>query len=94
MIITDYNLHSQQELFDVIRRTHLAGNCEILPFQDAKLSIQTISYKDVLPTQTFVLNDQIANIHNIFTQLLRKGINIFNITGFLSYKTVRLDSVR
>ena len=92
MIITDYKLHSQQELFDIIRRTHLAGDETILPFHDAKISIQTVSYRDLVPTQTFVLNDQLANIYNIHTQMLRKGIDIFKLRGFLSYQIDRLNS--
>lgn len=86
MIITNYKLHPKQELFDIMRRTYLAGDHNILPFKDAKISIQKLSYRDVIPTQTFVLNDQIANIHNIYTQMKRNGINIFDLDGFLSYR--------
>lgn len=86
MIITNYKLHSHQELFDIIRRTHLAGDNNIMPFQDAGVSIQKLSYHDVIPTQTFVLNTQLAKIHNIYTQMMRNGINIFDLAGFLSYQ--------
>lgn len=86
MIITNYKLHTKQELFDIMRRTYLSGNHNILPFKDARISLQKISYRDVIPTQTFVLNDQIANIHNIYIQMLRNGINIFDLDGFLSYQ--------
>lgn len=92
MIITNYNLHSQQELFDIIHKTYLAGDHNILPFKDAKLSIQQISYRDVLPTQTFVLNDQLNNIHSIYTQLMRQGIDIFNLHGFLSYQITNVEN--
>lgn len=92
MIITDYKLHSEQELFDIMRRTCLAGDKNILPFKDSKISIETVSYRDVVPTQTFVLNQQLARIHSIRTQLMRTGIDIFNLRGFLSYKTEPLDS--
>lgn len=57
-----------------------------MPYKDAKVSIQKLSYRDVIPTQTFVLNDQLTNIHNIYTQMMRNGINIFNLDGFLSYQ--------
>lgn len=86
MIITNYKLHTKQELFDIVRRTYLAGDHNIRPFQNARISIQNLSYRDVILTQTFVLNDQIANIHNIYTQMKRNGINIFDMAGFLSYQ--------
>ena len=93
MIITDYHIHSQQELFDIIRTTHLAGDKKLFPFHNSKISIQTMSWHDVVPTQTFVLNDQLRTIHKIHTQMLDKNINVFNMDGFLSYRTDAPDSI-
>lgn len=92
MIITDYQLHNEQELLDIMRRTCLAGDNNILPFKDSKITLQTVSYADVIPTQTFVLTQQLARIHNIRTQMMQAGIDIFGLRGFLSYKTLHLDS--
>ena len=92
MIITDYAIHSQQELFNIIRNTYLAGDNNVFPFKNARISIENVSYRDLIPTQTFVLNEQLANIHNIHRQMQQKGIDIFKMDGFLSYKTDRLDS--
>lgn len=92
MIITDYTVHSRTELFDVIRKTSLLGDSSIRPFKESKLSIQNLSYRDLVPTQTFVLRDQLANIHDIYCQMLRHGVNVFLQDGFLSYKIDRLDS--
>lgn len=92
MIITDYHIHSKQELFNIIRNTHLAGNKNLFPFHNSKISIQTMSWRDTVPTQTFVLNDQLSNIHKIHTQMLDKNIDIFKMDGFLSYQTDMLDS--
>lgn len=87
MIITKYNLHTREELFDIIRRTTLQGAPEKRPFQDSRISIQTVSYHDVIPTQTFVLREQLDKIDEINRQMLRHGINLFQLDGFLSYQT-------
>ena len=92
MIITDYHLHPQNELFDIIRHTYLAGDKNILPFQNTNISVQNVSYRDLVPTQSFVLNKQLANIRLIRDQMLHHNIDILKLDGFLSYQTSNLDT--
>lgn len=86
MIITDYTIHSQDELFDIIRHTTLLGDHNIYPFENSKLSIKTISHHDVLPTQAFVLQEQLTKIDDIHTNMQKHNIDVLKMNGFLSYK--------
>lgn len=83
--ITDWQLHSQDELFDIIRRTHLAGDPNIHPFEQSELSIQTVSFCVLFPTQAFVFQEQINMIDEIHNQMLKHGIDTTKMRGFLSY---------
>ena len=90
MNIVNYKLHSRKELFDVIRKTSLLGDSSILPFADADISLQKVSYRDLVPTQSFVLKSQLKKIQEIYKAFLQRGINIFDHHGFLSY-TLQAD---
>ena len=87
MIIRNYTLHPENELISIIRQTHLAGNKNVKPFQESTISIQKVSYLDLVPTQTFVLNEQLETIFDIRQQMHANGIDIFKMRGFLSYCT-------
>lgn len=92
MIITNYKLHSQNELFDIIRRTHLAGASSIHPFKESKLTIQKVSYRDLIPTQAFVLREQLDMIDSIHNQMMAHNINVFRMNGFLTYNANDMES--
>lgn len=86
MFIKDYKLHSQQELIDVIRNTYLLGDSEVFPFSSSKIYLQNVTYKDVVPTQTFVLTQQIEKIKMLYKAFLANDIDITKNNGFISFK--------
>lgn len=85
MIITDYKIHPKTELINVIRNTYLAGDHNIHPFADSKINIESVSAADLIPTQAFVLNEQLQTIDAIRRQMMTHGVDIFHQDGFLSY---------
>ncbi|MBR5904117.1 MAG: hypothetical protein IKZ49_01125 [Alphaproteobacteria bacterium] len=87
MIIQHYELHSNQELLNIIKNTHLAGDANIKPFIQSDIKIQKARHDDLLPTQRFVLQDQINNINILYSYFLTQGINIANLDGFIVYTT-------
>lgn len=87
MIIQHYELHSNQELIQIIKNTHLAGNINIKPFEKSDISIQKSNHDILVPTQRFVIQDQINNIKFLYSYFLTQGINIANLDGFIVYKT-------
>ncbi|MDR0727133.1 MAG: hypothetical protein LBF37_03665 [Rickettsiales bacterium] len=86
--IVNYKQYSKEDLFNIIRNTSIKGDSSVFPFSDFKLSVQTISQEDLIPTQTFVFNDQIKLIQNLVRQFSKLGIDLFSLNGFVSFKTL------
>ena len=93
MIIQQYEMHSNQELIKIIKNTHLAGNVNIKPFEKSDVYVQKADYNTLVPTQRFVLQDQINNIKFLYYYFLTQGINIANLDGFIVYKTDKDNTV-
>ena len=89
MNIIDYDVYSSQDLFDVISRTNLLGNPDIYPFAGANTRIENVSYHDLIPTQNFVLKEQIRKIHALDRFFSVQGIDIAKNNGFITFNTTQ-----
>ena len=85
MKITEYRLFCKDELLKVLNNTHLRGDPSIKPYADAEISVQTTQKSAVVPTQRFVLQEQLDTIRNLHKIFAGKGIDIFNNPGFITY---------
>lgn len=86
MKITNFELHSKQELIQIIKNTTLAGDNKIMPFKNSEVSIKQSDANYLFPTQKFVLQDQLQKIEFLYNWFLRFKIDISNLDGFIVYK--------
>lgn len=91
MKILEYSLHPEQELLNIMKNTTLRGDKNIKPFAQSDIYISEITAKDVLPTQYFVLWDQVYNIRVLNDYFMNQNIDIAKLKGFLEYKTLDAD---
>ncbi|MBQ7409273.1 MAG: hypothetical protein IJV03_01780 [Alphaproteobacteria bacterium] len=91
MKILEYSLHPEQELLNIMKNTTLRGDKNIKPFAQSDIYISEITAKDVLPTQYFVLWDQVYNIRVLNDYFMSQNIDIAKLRGFLEYKTLDAD---
>jgi len=92
MIITNYQLHSSRELELIMRATTLHGAPNSHPFEKAEITLRYVNPHNLVPTQAFVLQEQIDIIDNIYNQMKRNSVDIFNLLGFVTYKIDNSDT--
>ena len=93
MKILEYKQHSAQELLNIMKNTTLRGDKNIKPFAQSDVFISEIKMNDVLPTQRFVLWDQLYNIRFLYDYFMNKNIDISKLKGFIEYQTDELCSL-
>ena len=85
MKITKYKLHGNDELIRVMKNTTLRGDSDIKPYANARITIQTAHKNDIVPTQRFVLQEQLDTIANLSQAFRKKGVDILRNNGFITY---------
>ncbi|MBD5401046.1 hypothetical protein HDR61_04890 [bacterium] len=86
MIIEKYELGTPRELEQIIKKTSLRGNPNAHPFERARIMMQFVKPKDMIPTKNFLFQEQFDAIDKIYTQMKRNSVDIFNLLGFVRYK--------
>ncbi|MCL2748767.1 MAG: hypothetical protein FWE50_01700 [Alphaproteobacteria bacterium] len=85
MKISEHKLHGTDDLMGVIKNATLRGLPYVNPYDGAKITLEFANKSDIVPTQRFVLQDQLDIIKTLDKSFSKHGVNILSNSGFITY---------
>jgi hypothetical protein len=80
--------YTESELLSRLRETRLMGFGRPLVYENATLElVRNADPQTLVPAQTYVLKQNIANILKLHETFMAVGIDLFSLTGCLYFKT-------
>jgi len=93
MDIISVNLGTVEELVSVLRGCGLKGDSSILPYEQAQISIESVSIENLVPLAKYYLEEKIRQIALVHNRLKLKEFDIFNLRGRLTWMDGRIVRV-
>lgn len=84
MEIVNLQKHGVEELIDNIKRVTMLHDRDAYPYKAAKVELVTMSTDDIAPAQRYVLTQEILKVRDLRWSLAEKGIDLFNLDGYVS----------
>lgn len=86
------NLGTSEELVGTLRNCGIKGDPNILPYEQAQISIENVSIESLIPLAKYYLEEGIRQIASIRNQLIAE-IDIFDLRGRLTWLDNGIDQV-
>lgn len=78
----------ESTLLTALKQTQLIGHGQPLVYAQTHLELRQQVDPDLLiPTQRYVLKQIVGTLENIYHQLLKQGVDIFALTGAITFQT-------
>lgn len=85
MIITRFELITQEELLSNIRSTKLKGYNQFPIYAESRITLETVNADSLIPAQRYVLDENIRRIHSLREYFCARGIDIFKLGGGIRF---------
>jgi hypothetical protein len=85
--IVNVDVHPQEELLAKLRQVVMLKDRTAYPYKTATLAVTTLPWSEIRPAQRYVLADGLAKIHHLEWELAERGIDLFNLEGYLTILT-------
>ncbi len=83
--------HSTQELVERLRRVPLLKQPEILVYDQALISLETIHTDYLHPPQNYIWLQELRKVQNLRWSLKEWGVDLFRLDGFVTYTVKQAD---
>jgi len=81
------SFRQQDALKDILRQVTLIDNTDILPYQQAKISIELIDIDSIHPMALYVLRNRLEEILELHdAMLVSLGMSLFDLPGLLDFR--------
>lgn len=91
-MIKDLEQKTTIDLLDTLEKTTLLGDENAFPYKHANISIKTFSYKDLTPIQFYYIKKNLKLLKKLKDEFIKQyNIDIFNLDGYLNFKTDKYD---
>lgn len=80
------NFHPWEKLEEELRNIRLLGDPTILPYQNAKISLEYLRRERVNPLSFYALFGNLEFLRTLRGEILKKGHDILNQTGILEFE--------
>ena len=93
-MIKDLEQKNIIDLLEVLQKTTLLGDEKEFPYKHANISIKTFSYKDLAPIQFYYIKKNLNLLKKLKDEFIKQyDIDIFNLDGYLNFKTDKYDQI-
>jgi hypothetical protein len=86
--ITKVVRHSAKELIRNLHGIEMLKAPNVHPYENAVITLETLLSSEISPAQRYVLNRELEKIRGLYCALLERGVDLFNMDG---YVTIRVE---